>query len=107
MREFYFSNERHFINYIKKRKAIWANDDYELVEKVLMNDRIKEEILCFISNMSINETTTYELIKTIDMDKYSEIKTTMMMILFCSYNKSLELFKSWMAKKPSEALYIS
>jgi hypothetical protein len=85
-------------NYIKKRKAIWSNDDYELTEKLLMNDRIKEELLYFISNISINETTIYELIKTIDMDKYSEIKTTMMMVLFCSYNKSLELLLNYLKK---------
>lgn len=85
-------------SYINKKNAIWSNDDYETEDKVLMCDRIKEEMLYTISNMSINETTTYELIKTIDMDKYSEIKGTIMFLLFCSNNNSMNNLLNCMKK---------
>lgn len=76
-------------SYVDKRKAIWSNDVSEIEEKRISNERIRDDIIYEVSLLSLNETTTYELIKTMDMDKYKDIKGILSYLLFQIDNKSM------------------
>lgn len=54
-----------------------------------MTARIRGNLMYDVSTMNLNETTTYELIKTMDMDKYSSIKGILSYLLFQIENNSM------------------
>ena len=76
-------------SYMDKRKAIWSSDSSDSEEKRITNERVRDDLIYKISSLSINETTTYELIKTMDMDKYKNIKGILSYLLFQIENKSM------------------
>lgn len=75
--------------YVEKRKAIWSNEFSDSKEKRIMNERIRDDLIQEVSLLNMNETTTYELIKTIDMDKYKEIVGILSFLLFQVNNESM------------------
>jgi len=77
-------------SYADKRKAIWSNEYSDSKEKRISNERVRDELTYEISLSTINETTTYELIKTMDMDRYKEIKGILSYLLFQIDNKSMD-----------------
>lgn len=76
-------------SYTNKVKAIWSNEFSGTEEKRIMTARIRGNLMYDVSTMNLNETTTYELIKTMDMDKYSSIKGILSYLLFQIENNSM------------------
>jgi hypothetical protein len=83
---------------VNKVKAIWSNEFSDTEEKRITTDRLRNDLIFDISNMTLNETTTYEIIKTMDMDKYKNIKGILSYLLFQIENKSMKILLSYLKK---------
>jgi len=85
-------------SYVSKVKAIWSNEFSDTEEKRITTDRLRNDLIFDISNMTLNETTTYEIIKTMDMDKYKNIKGILSYLLFQIENKSMKILLNYLKK---------
>jgi hypothetical protein len=79
--------------YVEIKNKIWIDSDKcskeEIEEKRIETKKLQDDLIYDFSNLSINESTMYELIKTIDMEKYSKIRGIMFKLIFVSNNKSI------------------
>ena len=78
--------------------------DYE--EKRISVNRLREEMLYDFNKININESTFYELVKTIDNDNYKEIRNVLFDILFNLDNfYTTEMFKNMKKSEGSTKSY--
>ena len=91
--------------YVSRTKAIWSNEYSDSEEKRNLTERLRSDLIYDISNMSVNETTTYELIKTMDMDKYKDIKGILSYLLFQIDNKSMNTLLNYLKIDDEIRLY--
>ena len=94
------------LSYTNKRKAIWKNESMDYEEKRISVNRLREEMLYDFNKISINESTFYELVKTIDNDNYKEIRNVLFDILFNLDNfYTTEMFKNLKKSEESTKSY--
>ena len=79
MREFYFSNERHFINYIKKRNVNFTDEEMKnlikICNKALQGDVVCQEIIhVFSYQLNFNEDVTkvLEVARMIESENFKK-----------------------------------
>lgn len=93
------------ISYCNKIKAIWSNTISCSEEKRIETERLRGDLIYDVSELSINETTTFELIKTMDMEKYKEIKGILSYLLFQINNQSMTNLINCLEKDEETRLY--
>ena len=79
MKEFYFSNEKHFINYIKKRNCNFKDEDMnnliKVCNKALQGDTVCQEIIHVFSyqlNFNGDTTKVLEVAKMIESESFKK-----------------------------------
>ena len=94
------------LSYTNKRKAIWKSESMDYEEKRISVNRLREEMLYDFNKISINESTFYELVKTIDNDNYKEIRNVLFDILFNLDNfYTTDMFKNMKKSEESTKSY--
>jgi len=64
--------------------AVWNKEYYTAEEKYFLSDRYREDLVCEIRNMKINQNTLYCLITYTDNKKYARISKLLFYVLFNS-----------------------
>lgn len=91
--------------YSAARQSIWTKDSLDNDEKRLLCQREKEDLNFDTSKVKLNPATMYELIKTIDDDKYKDIKSVIFDVLFLSNKDRMKEYMAQMEKDVDEHTY--